>query len=372
MVTARAENRKVQPRPKPKKPVRVRDVEEHVSPGGKTTYTTKPGAAAGTMRKALERARQKQGRQAPRVAKQREREQYEEEKLVVSPGGNTAYQRVVTPAQLAIWNPSGIKADVHARERKLLQMRQSKRLADARARNQAAAAGLEEDGRILLGVKLLQDALSGCLAGSSDVQRRGTLINAMVCLKTPSPEEEYYCEGLGSCLWFDDWFGYREKVAMLNAEIMKNSRLLIQLGCCSLVTEALRQFPTDIAVIHAAMSLAYFMLTEPGDLIGVQEQAALMFCQQGLCSLVVDALLQPFCEWSSTGFSSRAIFWAVVRHGDREEEVDVVDDSWGGLHTSSRAAYGCLWISHYDALYHCICNRVGFLFMSREFNIYLS
>ena len=38
-------------------------------------------------------------------------------------------------------------------------------------------------------MKLLRDAVTGNLAGLSDVQRRGTLVNAMVCLKTPCSDE---------------------------------------------------------------------------------------------------------------------------------------------------------------------------------------
>lgn len=79
----------------------------------------------------------------------------------------------------------------YARERQLLQMWQSKRLLDARARNQAAAAGLdvEIDGRLSLGLNLLRGAVTGNLAALSDVQLRGALANAFVALLTPHREE---------------------------------------------------------------------------------------------------------------------------------------------------------------------------------------
>ena len=69
---------------RPPKAARVKEVEEHLSPGGQAKYSTKPGASEGTRRKALERARQKQGTRAPRAENKRIREEYETEEMVVS------------------------------------------------------------------------------------------------------------------------------------------------------------------------------------------------------------------------------------------------------------------------------------------------
>ena len=64
-------------------------VEEHVSPGGKTRYTTKVGATEAAKRQSLGRARYAQGHRAPREDAKRKRETNYliEEKTVVPPGG---------------------------------------------------------------------------------------------------------------------------------------------------------------------------------------------------------------------------------------------------------------------------------------------
>ena len=111
--------------------------------------------------------------------------------MVVSPGGNTAYRRVKTPSPLAKGNPYNLDADFHARERHKHQMRQSKRLLDTRSRNTTAAAGIDNQ-RLLLGLQLLREAVTGQLVGLSNVQLRGTIVNALVCLHTPHDSEYDY------------------------------------------------------------------------------------------------------------------------------------------------------------------------------------
>ena len=121
------------------KTVKVIELEEHVSPGGNTKFTTKSGASDAAKRKALGRARQKQGQVAPREKAKRAREEWDEDKKTVSPGGQTVYSRPVTPSPLKKGNPMQLDGEFYARERQLLQKRQSKRLLDTRMKNSAAA-----------------------------------------------------------------------------------------------------------------------------------------------------------------------------------------------------------------------------------------
>ena len=288
-------------------------VEEHVSPGGKTRFTTKPGATDAAKRKALGRAREAQNHRAPREAAKRARETGWgiEEKTVISPGGQTIFTREMTPeglkpVQCALPGSPGDEAMAFVeRERRLLTMRQSKRLLDARARNEAAAAQIRDDGRLALGLKLLREAVAGRLAGSSDIQVRGALVNALVCLKTPD-SSEYTCEGLGNDPW--NQLEFPDAESKFYRERNENAELLVKAGCCGLVTDAVGMHPRDTNVAHAAFALANFLLTggDDGSFIGrrVKEDVALMFCKQGMVLLALHALLRPFDAWSSTDFRS--------------------------------------------------------------------
>ena len=293
-------NSKVQPRPKNRVKAAV---EEHVSPGGRTKYTTKPGASDGTKRVALSRAREKQHKSAPRAADQRMREQYEVVKPAVSPGGFTMFQRAETPSPLKKGNPTGMMPGVFAHERQHHQMRQSKRLLDARARNAAATANIRDDGRIALGLALLRQAVTGHLAGSSDIQLRGALVNALVCLKTPD-YSEYYSEGTGNNPWNE--LEFLEVEMKFHRERRQNAELLFKAGCCRLVTEAVKMFPDDANVALAGFELAKFLQ------LSEQREVAQHFYLQGMASLATHALLRPFDAWSSTDFRSAGnIFRAV-------------------------------------------------------------
>ena len=227
---------------------------------------------------------------------------------------------------------------LHARERQLLQMRQSKRLLDARARKEAAAAGI--DGRLLLGLNLLRDAVNGSLAGLSDLQTRGTLVNALVALLTPDPSETFM-EFLGPEIAegrYDSNLCWPHLVEEFYRERSRNSRLLVQAGCCQLVAGALRLFPDDLEIAHAAYPFLEFLLNECDDPVDepshlMFDDAARMMIHHGTWSLALDALLRPFDEWKWPDFKSAGnVFWAVVSRVDSFPEE--VDDSelgeWGG------------------------------------------
>ena len=289
-------------------------VEEHVSPGGKTRYTTKVGATEAAKRQSLGRARYAQGHRAPREDAKRKREtNYQiEEKAVVSPGGQTVYVREMTPRFLKPDNPLGLSREsgalaTYERKRRLLWKRQSKRLLDARARNEAAAAELTDDDRLKLGLTLLREAVTGCLVVSSNIQLRGAVVNALVCLKTPD-DSEYYCEGPDPDPWNELQFPEAER--RFYRQRSENAQLLVKAGCCTLVTKAVRMFLYDTNVALAGFGLAKFLYADTGH--GIEEEVALMLYHQGMASLAVHALLRPCGAWSSTDFRSAGnIFWAV-------------------------------------------------------------
>ena len=292
--------------------LKFKDVEEHVSPGGRTKYTTKPGADDGAKRKALGRARKKQGHVAPREAAKASREDWmPEPKQTVSPGGNTVYSRPMTPSPLKKGNPMKVHAKIYGRELHLLQQRQSARLLDARARKEKAAAGI--DGRLSLGLDLLRGAVFGTLEGLSELQLRGTLVNVFVALLTPH-QDETIGENLGPELVeerYGDWFPWSDAVEKFYRERSRNSRLLVQAGCCQLVAEALKIFPDDLEIAHSAFPLLYFLLSECGS--DMTHDVARMVIHHGTVSLALDALLRPFDEWKWPDFKSAGdVFWAVV------------------------------------------------------------
>ena len=322
--------------------LQFKQVEEHVSPGGKTKYTTKPGAEDGAKRQDLGRARKKQGHAAPREAAKSSRRAWTKDETTVSPGGNTVYSRPMTPSPLKKGNPSKMDQALHARERQLLQQRQSARLLDARARKQAAAAGI--DGRLLLGLNLLRDALAGNLAGLSDVQIRGTLVNALVALRTPDESETY-----GEVFGPEDaegWYDFNllrlspHLVEEFYRERSRNARLLVQAGACQLVAETLKMYPDDLEIAYIAFKFLCFLLTECDDCVEAPSHqmtydAARMMIHHGTLSLALNAVLRPFGEWKWPDFKSAGnVFSAVVnRHmtyADAEIELTEHENNWGG------------------------------------------
>ena len=210
----------------------MKNTEEHLSPGGRTRYTTKPGASDAAKRQALGRARRKQCNVAPREAARRSREEHFEEQAVISPGGNTVYQRPMTPSLPKAGDASGMDDALFALERHQHQMRQSMRLRDARARNLVTAAEMD-DQRLVLGLKLLRDVTHGNIAGLSDIQLRGTLVNSFVCLHTPHEQEYGGEDGISDdpeCPYF--WYPLATQADELKfiADRRENARLLGSAG----------------------------------------------------------------------------------------------------------------------------------------------
>ena len=310
---------------KPPQPETHKQLEEHVSPGGKTTYTTKPGASDAAKRKALSKARNNHGNVAPRVANKRARDEFPEDIKAVSPGGRTVYMRPSTPSPLKKGNPHDLEPALFKHERQLHQMRQSKRLLDARARTLAAAASIV-DQRLSLGLKLLRDAVTGNLPGLSDIQLRGTIVNALVCLRAPDEKERH--EGKKGNAWEyaallsprgDGQRHFVEPFVLdhnptererFDWDRERNSSLLNKAGCCQLVTAALKLFPDDTGIANAGFALAEFLL----DWSPKEERAdtVLIMYHQELSTLAPEALLRPLSGWSSVDFKAAGnIFWAV-------------------------------------------------------------
>ena len=289
----------------------MKNTEEHLSPGGRTRYTTKPGASDAAKRQALGRARRKQCNVAPREAARRSREEHFEEQAVISPGGNTVYQRPMTPSLPKAGDASGMDDALFALERHQHQMRQSMRLRDARARNLVTAAEMD-DQRLVLGLKLLRDVTHGNIAGLSDIQLRGTLVNSFVCLHTPHEQEYGGEDGISDdpeCPYF--WYPLATQADELKfiADRRENARLLGSAGCCGLLTAALRLCSNDTGVVSAGFALADFLLDVP---IDKQKDTALLFVHHGLGAIATNALLLPFANWLTTDFESvGCVFWAV-------------------------------------------------------------